>query len=47
MILPTDKFVPLNPDPPKAYNIEPLFSEVCTRCMKCVESCPKDAIKIE
>ena len=47
IILPTDKFIPLSPNPPKSYKIYPMFSKVCNACMECVRTCPQSAISID
>lgn len=36
------------PDPydPENWRVTPLWPSLCTRCMKCVEVCPVDAITV-
>ena len=36
------------PDPydPQIWRITPLWPSLCTKCMKCVEICPKQAITV-
>ena len=36
-----------NPLDPDKWCITPLWLSLCTRCMKCVEICPEDAIKVK
>jgi formate hydrogenlyase subunit 6/NADH:ubiquinone oxidoreductase subunit I len=35
-----------NPLDPQKWSITPMWPTLCTRCMKCVESCPHDAISV-
>ncbi len=36
-----------NPYDPQIWRITPLWISLCTRCMKCVDICPENAIKVE
>jgi NAD-dependent dihydropyrimidine dehydrogenase PreA subunit len=36
-----------NPLDPRCWRITPLWSSLCTLCMKCVKECPVGAIKIK
>jgi len=36
-----------NPLDPQIWRITPLYLSLCTRCMKCVEICPEEAITVE
>lgn len=35
-----------NPYDPQIWRITPLYPSLCTRCMKCVETCPGKAIQV-
>jgi NAD-dependent dihydropyrimidine dehydrogenase PreA subunit len=35
-----------NPYDPQKWRVTPLWLDLCTRCMKCVESCPEKAITV-
>ena len=35
-----------NPYDPQIWRVTPLYPSLCTRCMKCVEVCPEQAIKV-
>jgi NAD-dependent dihydropyrimidine dehydrogenase PreA subunit len=35
-----------DPFDPQIWRITPLYPSLCTRCMKCVEVCPEEAISI-
>ena len=36
-----------NPYDPQIWRITPLYPSLCTRCMKCVEVCPEQAITVK
>ncbi len=35
-----------DPYAPQIWRITPLYSSLCTRCLKCVEICPEEAISV-
>ncbi len=35
-----------NPYDPQKWRVTPLWLDLCTRCMKCVASCPEKAISV-
>jgi len=35
-----------NPYDPQIWRVTPLYPSLCTRCLKCVEVCPVEAINV-
>jgi formate hydrogenlyase subunit 6/NADH:ubiquinone oxidoreductase subunit I len=35
-----------DPHDPQIWRVTPLWLSLCTRCMKCVQVCPENAIKV-
>ncbi len=35
-----------NPRDPVKWRVTPMWPSLCTRCMKCVESCPLGAVRV-
>ena len=35
-----------DPLDPRRWSITPMWPTLCTRCMKCVESCPRGAVSV-
>ena len=36
----------INPNDPQFWKITPVWPSVCTRCLRCVDSCPESAIAV-